>query len=140
MAIRKFTYLSAKVMVKAWKVIKKQISEMDWLNEVWKKGLSEYQEGHLHELKGKLYRGRGKANHPVLSLLEELKKQTKNKMKKEESGDSSSFKSETDLRHSSRVRANHKTVWTLNGRKGWLGVEKKRFLVSGLKSLTVSAL
>lgn len=67
-----YLYLSAKLMLKT-KRIKKEEDLPDFMQEIYKTGLSEWKKTELQKLRSDIGRARGKVNHPIFDVLKELK-------------------------------------------------------------------
>ncbi len=70
-------YLTYKVMIQKKRITKDLIPEE--FKEDYKKGLSDYENKLLDDLKQNIFRSRGgKIKHPILGFLKEFQKETKN--------------------------------------------------------------
>jgi hypothetical protein len=67
-----YLYVSAKVMLKA-KKIQKEEDLPDFMQEIYKKGLTDWQKKQLEDLRSNIGKARGKINHPIFDVLKELK-------------------------------------------------------------------
>ena len=67
-----YLYVSAKVMLKA-KKIQKEEDLPDFMQEIYKKGLTDWQKKQLEDLRSNIGKARGKVNHPIFDVLRELK-------------------------------------------------------------------
>ena len=67
-----YLYVSAKVMLKA-KKIQKEDDLPDFMQEIYKKGLTDWQKSQLENLRSDIGKARGKINHPIFDVLRELK-------------------------------------------------------------------
>lgn len=67
-----YLYVSAKVMLRA-KKIQKEEDLPDFMQEVYKKGLTEWQNSQLEKLRSDIGKTRGKVTHPIFDVLKELK-------------------------------------------------------------------
>lgn len=67
-----YLYVGAKLMLKA-KKIKEEEDLPDFMQEIYKKGLSEWEKTQLNDLRSTIRQARGKVSHPLFDILKELK-------------------------------------------------------------------
>jgi hypothetical protein len=67
-----YLYVSANVMLRT-KKIKEEADLPDFMQEIYKKGLTDWQKTQLQNLRSDIGRARGKINHPIFDVLRELK-------------------------------------------------------------------
>ena len=77
-----YLYLSAKVMLKA-KRFESEDKLPDFVKETYKKGLTDYEQQLLNELKSDIGRKRGKVKHPIFEALREVFKESKKEKRKQ---------------------------------------------------------
>ncbi len=67
-----YLYVSARLMLKT-KKIDKEDNLPDFMQEVYKKGLTDWQKTQLENLQSNIRTARGKINHPIFDVLRQLK-------------------------------------------------------------------
>jgi hypothetical protein len=67
-----YLYVSARLMLKT-KKIQKEEDLPDFMQEIYKKGLTDWQKTQLSDLQSKIRTARGKINHPIFDVLKQLK-------------------------------------------------------------------
>lgn len=67
-----YLYVSAKLMLKTKRILKEE-DLPDFMQEIYKTGLSEWEKTQLNDLRSMVGRARGKVSHPIFDLLKELK-------------------------------------------------------------------
>jgi len=67
-----YLYLSAKLMLKTKRILKEE-DLPDFMQEIYKTGLSEWKKTQLNDLRSMIGRARGKVSHPIFDVLRELK-------------------------------------------------------------------
>ena len=67
-----YLYISAKLMLKTKRILKEE-DLPDFMQEIYKTGLSEWKKTQLNDLRSMMGRARGKVSHPIFDVLRELK-------------------------------------------------------------------
>jgi len=67
-----YLYISAKLMLKTKRILKEE-DLPDFMQEIYKTGLSEWKKTQLQDLRSSIGRARGKVSHPLFDILKELK-------------------------------------------------------------------
>ena len=77
-----YLYLTTKLMLRTKRVTRENLPDI--FREIFQKGLTDYQESLLRELRQKIFKARGgEISHPVFDALKEVFKEAKEKVKKD---------------------------------------------------------